>query len=76
MSASRRYGEGGGAHDEGALTFSSIFSAGLGGAGGILKPRSSNIFSAAFRLATFLLAPSPSAVRIPTFTCKEQRDVR
>ncbi len=45
-----------------ALTFSSVFRAGLGGCGwGTLKPRSSSIFSAAFRLATFLLGPIPSA---------------
>lgn len=31
------------------------------------------MFSAALRLATFLLVPAPSAVWFPTFTCRKQQ---
>lgn len=59
-----------------SFTFSSVFSAGLGGCGwGTLKPKSSSIFSAAFRLATFLLGPIPSAVCPATDTWERQRKI-
>lgn len=57
------------------ITFSSVFNAGFGGWGwGILKPKISNIFSAALRLATFLFVPIPSAVCTPTFTWTEEEE--
>lgn len=57
------------------ITFSSVFNAGFGGWGwGILKPKISNMFSAALRLATFLFVPIPSAVCTPTFTWTKEEE--
>lgn len=63
--------------EPGAVTFSSDLRAGLAGWDcATLKPRISSIFSAALRLATFLLVPVPSAVWFPTFTCIKKAGLR